>query len=171
MNASVNAQSLTLIAPPPHESAQTILQDDSGVATSSHVPAFINSYVQQLVIPDTDVAQGDSGTTTPSHDPAFVVAPATDVVQSDSTTPSHDPVVAPDTDVTRKRKRKASVDLAPTVEGSRIRHPPQVFPGMVPTGTKYDRDNRGGGQGKARGRGQGRVTAARDNRGGSRKSR
>ncbi|KAE9390558.1 hypothetical protein BT96DRAFT_946050 [Gymnopus androsaceus JB14] len=55
INVSITTQSLALLAPLPHDSAQTIPPDDSSVATSSHAPAF-------LVDLNTDVAQGDFGT-------------------------------------------------------------------------------------------------------------
>lgn len=50
-----------------------------------------------------------------------------------------------------RRKRKASIELTAPVEGSRIRHPPQPFPGMVPTVAKRDKPvSRGGGGGGIR---------------------
>lgn len=55
------------------------------------------------------------------------------------------------TSVGTRRKRRASIELTAPVEGSRIRHPPQPFPGMVPTVGKRDKPvSRGGGGGGIR---------------------
>ncbi|KAE9386294.1 hypothetical protein BT96DRAFT_1006219 [Gymnopus androsaceus JB14] len=76
IDVSVTAQSLALLAPLPHDSAQTIPLDDSSITMSSHAPAF-------LVNLNTDVAQGDFGTSMSSHAPAFLVDLNADVVQGD----------------------------------------------------------------------------------------
>lgn len=53
-----------------------------------------------------------------------------------------------------KRKRQADISSSAPVAGSRIRHPPQPFPGMVPTVAKRDKPvSRGGRGGVRRGRG------------------
>lgn len=58
------------------------------------------------------------------------------------------------TTVTR-RKRKPSFDLGASVEGSRVRNPPQPFPSMVPTLTKSKHGEKPVSRGGPR-RGQGR---------------